>query len=87
MQFGWFANPIFLGNWPQIMIDRIANRSALEGLARSRLPEFTQEEIDYINGTHDFFALNTLVVQFYNYQLHGLVLGIKCSTHSVLSIP
>jgi len=41
------------------MIDRIANRSALEGLSRSRLPEFTQEEIDYINGTHDFFALNT----------------------------
>lgn len=60
--FGWFANPIFLGNWPQIMIDRIANRSALEGLARSRLPEFTQEEIDYINGTHDFFALNTYKV-------------------------
>lgn len=44
------------------MIDRIANRSALEGFARSRLPEFTQEEIDYINGTHDFFALNTLVI-------------------------
>ncbi|XP_050305714.1 myrosinase 1-like [Anthonomus grandis grandis] len=59
---GWFANPVFIGNWPQVMIDRIANRSKLEGLARSRLPEFTQEEIDYINGTHDFFAINTYKV-------------------------
>ncbi|KAL1512859.1 hypothetical protein ABEB36_002372 [Hypothenemus hampei] len=58
-QLGWFANPVFKGNWPQIMIDRIANRSAQEGFARSRLPQFTQEEIDYINGTHDYFALNT----------------------------
>lgn len=60
--FGWFANPVFNGNWPQVMIDRIANRSKLEGLARSRLPEFTQEEIDYVNGTADFFALNTYKV-------------------------
>ncbi|ERL94004.1 myrosinase 1 [Dendroctonus ponderosae] len=58
-ELGWWANPIFLGNWPQIMIDRIADRSRLEGFARSRLPEFTEEEINYINGTHDFFALNT----------------------------
>ncbi|KAL1512858.1 hypothetical protein ABEB36_002371 [Hypothenemus hampei] len=58
-QLGWWANPVFNGNWPQIMIDRIANRSSREGFARSRLPQFTQEEIDYINGTHDFFALNT----------------------------
>ncbi|XP_030767112.1 myrosinase 1-like [Sitophilus oryzae] len=56
---GWFANPIFKGNWPEVMIDRIANRSQLENLARSRLPAFTQDEIEYINGTHDFFALNT----------------------------
>uniref|UniRef100_A0AAR5QGS6 Myrosinase 1 n=1 Tax=Dendroctonus ponderosae TaxID=77166 RepID=A0AAR5QGS6_DENPD len=58
-EVGWWANPIFLGNWPQIMIDRIADRSRLEGFARSRLPKFTEEEINYINGTHDFFALNT----------------------------
>ncbi|XP_050305713.1 myrosinase 1-like [Anthonomus grandis grandis] len=58
-QLGWWANPVFIGNWPQIMIERIANRSKLEGLARSRLPEFSQQEIDYIKGTYDFFALNT----------------------------
>ncbi|CAG9765665.1 unnamed protein product [Ceutorhynchus assimilis] len=58
-ELGFWVNPIYLGNWPQVMIDRISNRSKLEGLSRSRLPSFTQEEIEYINGTHDFFAINT----------------------------
>ncbi|ERL86195.1 hypothetical protein D910_03607 [Dendroctonus ponderosae] len=62
MCLGWWANPVFLGNWPQIMIERIASRSALEGFARSRLPVFTQEEIEYINGTSDFFGLNSYKV-------------------------
>ncbi|XP_066152271.1 myrosinase 1-like isoform X2 [Euwallacea fornicatus] len=64
---GWWANPIYLGNWPELMIARIANRSKLEGFQRSRLPEFTQEEIDYINGTHDFFGLNTYSVNQVTY--------------------
>lgn len=40
------------------MIDRIASRSAKEGFPRSRLPEFTSEEIDFIKGTADYFGLN-----------------------------
>ncbi|XP_019757500.2 myrosinase 1 [Dendroctonus ponderosae] len=55
---GLFAHPIFVGNWPQVVIDRVGNRSALEGLPQSRLPEFTREEIDYIKGTYDWFGLN-----------------------------
>jgi beta-glucosidase/6-phospho-beta-glucosidase/beta-galactosidase len=55
---GLYANAIYLGNWPQIVIDRIANRSKLEGYPFSRLPEFTPEEIEFINGTHDYFSLN-----------------------------
>ncbi|KAJ8976262.1 hypothetical protein NQ317_006340 [Molorchus minor] len=58
-QFGWFANPIFHGDYPEIMKTRIAMRSELEGFNQSRLPEFTQEEIDYINGTYDYLGLNT----------------------------
>ncbi|RZC33817.1 Glyco hydro 1 domain containing protein, partial [Asbolus verrucosus] len=42
-----------------VMIDRIADRSLKEGFLKSRLPEFTPEEIDYIKGTHDFFAVNS----------------------------
>ncbi|RZC38031.1 myrosinase 1 [Asbolus verrucosus] len=58
--FGWYANPVYHpdGNYPQVMIDRIADRSQKENFPKSRLPEFTQEEIDYIKGTYDFFALN-----------------------------
>ncbi|XP_060525642.1 myrosinase 1-like [Cylas formicarius] len=55
---GRFANPIYLGNWPQIVIERVATRSSLEGYNVSRLPEMSQEDVEYIKGTHDFFALN-----------------------------
>ncbi|XP_044269424.1 myrosinase 1-like [Tribolium madens] len=57
--YGWYGNPIIHGNYPQVMIDRIGERSKKQGFAKSRLPTFTQEEIDYIKGTYDFVALNT----------------------------
>ncbi|KAJ3649784.1 hypothetical protein Zmor_021507 [Zophobas morio] len=59
--FGWYANAIYHpdGNYPQVMIDRIAERSQREGFEQSRLPAFTPEEVNYIKGTYDFFALNT----------------------------
>nr|XP_023028609.1 myrosinase 1-like [Leptinotarsa decemlineata] len=61
MQFMWgiFAHPLYYGDWPEIMKTRIAMRSKLEGFNQSRLPEMTQEEINYIKGTNDFFALNS----------------------------
>lgn len=40
------------------MIDRIAKRSELEGLAESRLPAWSEEEIEFVKGTHDYFGLN-----------------------------
>ncbi|CAG9765662.1 unnamed protein product [Ceutorhynchus assimilis] len=58
-QLGWFAHPVYIGNWPQVMIDRIGERSKGEGFAQSRLPELSQQEIDFIRGTFYFFALNT----------------------------
>ncbi|KAJ8924532.1 hypothetical protein NQ315_007330 [Exocentrus adspersus] len=57
--FGWYANPIFNGDYPEIMKTRIANRSKLEGFEESRLPVFTDAEIDYIKGTYDFLGLNS----------------------------
>ncbi|XP_068894408.1 myrosinase 1-like [Tenebrio molitor] len=56
--YGWYANPVVNGNYPQVMIDRIDERSAAQGYEISRLPKFTDEEIEYIKGTHDFMALN-----------------------------
>lgn len=61
LQLGWFAHPIFSesGNYPPIMIERIKANSRMEGLSRSWLPTFTQDEIARIRGTADFFGLNT----------------------------
>ncbi|XP_029968164.1 lactase-phlorizin hydrolase-like [Salarias fasciatus] len=60
MQFflGWFAHPIFVGDYPEMMKTRARERSLAGGLSESRLPEFTPEEIQRIKGTHDYFGLN-----------------------------
>lgn len=57
-QYGWFVEPIIFGNYPQILIDRVSNFSLAEGFEKSRLPEFTNEEIQIMNGTFDFMGLN-----------------------------
>jgi hypothetical protein len=46
------------------MIDRIDERSAGQGYETSRLPKFTDEEIEYIKGTHDFVALNSYTANY-----------------------
>ncbi|XP_069695503.1 myrosinase 1-like [Periplaneta americana] len=57
---GLYAHPIFSeeGDYPTVVKERVAQNSAEEGYTRSRLPVFTQEEIEYIRGTADFFAVN-----------------------------
>ncbi|XP_033115909.1 lactase-phlorizin hydrolase-like [Anneissia japonica] len=60
MQFtaGWYAHPIFNGDYPEQMRTQVDTKSKAQGLNASRLPYFTAEEVAYIKGTHDFFALN-----------------------------
>ncbi|XP_077129154.1 lactase/phlorizin hydrolase-like [Ranitomeya variabilis] len=56
---GWFAHPIFNnGDYNEIMKSRILERSLAQGLAKSRLPEFTEEEKKRIKGTYDYFGFN-----------------------------
>lgn len=57
--FGLYADPIYIGNWPQTVIDIVGQRSSMQELPASRLPQFTDDEIALIKGTSDFFALNT----------------------------
>ncbi|CAI5706228.1 hypothetical protein KXD40_009730 [Peronospora effusa] len=45
---GWFADPVYKGDYPQVMKDRC-------GL---RLPKFTEEEKKLLKGSSDFFGLN-----------------------------
>ncbi|CAH1122860.1 unnamed protein product [Ceutorhynchus assimilis] len=65
---GLYANPIYNGNWPQVVIDRVGNRSRNEGFPKSRLPEFTPQEIEFIRNTSDFFALNTYGTGYVKFQ-------------------
>lgn len=63
---GWFAHPIFVGDYSDTMKTIIKERSLAAGLPKSRLPEFTPEEIVRIKGTHDYFCFNhyTTVLAF-----------------------
>lgn len=55
-----FAHPIYSkdGDWPTIVKERVKEKSFQQGLSISRLPEFTQDEIDFIKGAFDFFGFN-----------------------------
>ncbi|XP_063708613.1 myrosinase 1-like [Culicoides brevitarsis] len=54
---GWFAHPIFKGNYPPVMIERIGELSKQQGFTESRLPTFTEAEIDRIVNTSDYFSI------------------------------
>ncbi|KAK9886227.1 hypothetical protein WA026_015746 [Henosepilachna vigintioctopunctata] len=56
--YGWFIHPIMIGNYPPIVIERVDELSKQEGRVTSRLPKFTEEEIDMIKGSSDFLGLN-----------------------------
>lgn len=44
----WFADPVYKGDYPQVMKERLG----------SRLPEFSKEEKLLLQGSSDFFGLN-----------------------------
>ncbi|XP_065203717.1 myrosinase 1-like isoform X2 [Planococcus citri] len=57
---GWFAHPIFSshGDYPPIMRELIDQNSQDDPKHGSKLPRFSQQEIEQIKGSCDFFALN-----------------------------
>jgi beta-glucosidase/6-phospho-beta-glucosidase/beta-galactosidase len=51
---GWYADPIYFGDYPQVMKDR----------AGDRLPKFTEEEKQLLKGSSDFFGLNSYATSY-----------------------
>ncbi|KAG3262125.1 lactase like, transcript variant X3 [Ictidomys tridecemlineatus] len=61
---GWFANPIYAGDYPEVMKDHIGRKSEEQGLDMSRLPEFSLQEKSYIKGTSDFLGLGHFTTRY-----------------------
>ncbi|CBY16001.1 unnamed protein product [Oikopleura dioica] len=64
---GIWAHPILLGDYPSVIKETVKTKTNAKGFRKSRLPEFSQDEVDYIKGTFDFLGLNsytTRMVQF-----------------------
>lgn len=51
---GWFADPIYKGDYPAVMRERVGDR----------LPRFSEEERDMLLGSSDFFGLNHYTTMF-----------------------
>uniref|UniRef100_A0A8C4E2U1 Cytosolic beta-glucosidase n=2 Tax=Dicentrarchus labrax TaxID=13489 RepID=A0A8C4E2U1_DICLA len=61
---GWFATPIFHGDYPQVMKDFIGRKSVQQGLGTSRLPSFSPQEKSYIKGTCDFLGIGHFTTRY-----------------------
>ncbi|CAE7229045.1 BGL1A [Symbiodinium natans] len=53
-QLGWFADPIYKGAYPATMRERCGDR----------LPEFSDNEVELLKGSSDFFGLNHYSTDF-----------------------
>lgn len=61
MQFdlGVYAHPIYVnGDYPEIMKTKVAEKSRLQNLSKSRLPVFTEEEKQMIKGEYTEYILH-----------------------------
>ncbi|KAJ2953849.1 hypothetical protein O0L34_g1480 [Tuta absoluta] len=59
-KWGLYAHSIFSenGDYPEVMKVKIAAKSAEQGYPRTRLPEMTPEEVDFVRGSADFLGIN-----------------------------
>lgn len=58
---GWFADPIWKGDYPAVMRRRCGER----------LPQFTQQESEMLRGSSDFFGLNHYTTDLAEPELFG----------------
>lgn len=59
-QNGWFLHPLFStdGDYSKMIKDKIGSYSSIQGFSRSRLPQFTREEIELIKNSADLLSVN-----------------------------
>ncbi|RUS76031.1 hypothetical protein EGW08_016209 [Elysia chlorotica] len=59
-KLGWFGNAIYAGSgdYPEVMKRYVAEKSKRQGLSKSRLPEFTDQEKQLNKGAYDFLGIN-----------------------------
>ncbi|XP_064613344.1 lactase/phlorizin hydrolase-like [Liolophura sinensis] len=58
-KLGWYLNPIYgNGDYPDVMKELVANKSSAQGYSVSRLPLFSDEEIQRNKGSGDFIGIN-----------------------------
>ncbi|KAG6451631.1 hypothetical protein O3G_MSEX007275 [Manduca sexta] len=57
---GRYSHPIYSkeGGWPPVIEKMMAENSKAKGYRKSNLPAFTKEEIEFVRGTFDFYAVN-----------------------------
>uniref|UniRef100_A0A3B3IKT9 Cytosolic beta-glucosidase n=1 Tax=Oryzias latipes TaxID=8090 RepID=A0A3B3IKT9_ORYLA len=61
---GWYAGPLFHGDYPQVMKEYIGRKSGQQGLGASRLPVFSAQEKTYIRGACDFLGLGHFTTRY-----------------------
>ncbi|XP_046719853.1 lactase-like b [Silurus meridionalis] len=61
---GWFATPIFHGDYPEVMKDFIGRKSSQQAMGTSRLPSFSSQEKGYIKGTCDFLGVGHFTTRY-----------------------
>ncbi|XP_071610237.1 lactase-like protein isoform X3 [Heliangelus exortis] len=61
---GWFANPIYRGDYPEVMKNYVGRKSTQQGLGTSRLPTFSVQEKTYIKGTSDFLGIGHFTARY-----------------------
>ncbi|XP_013165796.1 PREDICTED: myrosinase 1-like [Papilio xuthus] len=66
-EVGLYAHPIFSdeGGFPDRVKRLVNKRSKEQGYPKSRLPEFTKDEIEFVKGTSDFYGFNHYSTKFY----------------------
>uniref|UniRef100_A0A8D0L8Y6 Cytosolic beta-glucosidase n=1 Tax=Sphenodon punctatus TaxID=8508 RepID=A0A8D0L8Y6_SPHPU len=77
---GWFANPIFSGDYPEIMKNYIGRKSTQQGPGMSRLPTFSAQEKSYIKGTSDFLGIGHFTTRYITHKNYPSLQGASYHT-------